>query len=277
VARKACLLTLTVTALSGCGGVAAHHPARRPAPPAARGSALAVVGQPVPAHTVTVAGSGGTLQLRAGGVLAALVRPVARHPDDVCFGVYMTGGSPAEGDLGCSVRGPGRLASVAGMLGEAHGGYLVGQLPPGATGLEMLSAGASRPVPVAVSPARIFLIVFAPAARGPVRLRASSAGGPGLQAALTLPLTLARVSAFSDRYRRPGAVFDDEIGERILGTSQAQIVRRFGPPRATLSRRPGRSCLYYDVVGEPTGWSLCFRHGTLTSASGDQRPPSGVS
>jgi hypothetical protein len=84
------------------------------------------------------------------------------------------------------------------------------------------------------------------------------------------------MSAFSDRYRRAGAVFNDQIGERIIGTSHAQIVRRFGPPLATLNSRNSERCVYYDVVGYATGWSFCFKHGKLIAAVGGQQAPPGV-
>jgi hypothetical protein len=85
------------------------------------------------------------------------------------------------------------------------------------------------------------------------------------------------MQAFSDRYRRPGAVFNGEIGENIVGTPYRDIVKRFGQPLATLSSNRGERCVYYDVVGYDTGWSFCFMHGTVTAASGNQIPPRGVS
>jgi hypothetical protein len=53
-------------------------------------------------------------------------------------------------------------------------------------------------------------------------------------------------------------------------------VKRFGPPLATLSNSQGERCVYYDVVGYETGWSFCFKHGTMTAAGGTQTPPPGV-
>lgn len=245
-----------------------------------------VVGEPVPVRGVERPASG-TLQLRAAAsagsptpaVFAMLVRPVAREPDDVCFGVYASGES-AAGNIGCSVRGPGRLPSVLGEITRPNSAplllatYLVGQAPRGATRVELVSADGSRKLKL--SAARMFLVVFANSARGRVKLHLRAADGKVLSVAFTLPVSPHQMSAFSNRYRRPGTVFNGEITESIIGTSEVQIVRRFGRPLATLSSRNGERCVYYDVVGYATGWSLCFKHGTTVAASGGQKAPPGV-
>lgn len=257
---------------------------RSPAsPPRDQGIA---VGEPVPARSVQLP-SAGTLQLRAAAVagsptsavFAMLVRPVAREPDDVCFGVYATGES-AAGNIGCSVRGPGRLPTVLGEITRPNSGplaaatYLVGQAPRGATRVELVTADGARELKL--SAAHMFLVVFGNSVRGSVNLRVTAADGQQLSAAFTLPVSPHQMSAFSDRYRRPGAVFNDEIGQSIIGTSEVQIIRRFGRPLATLSSRDGERCVYYDVVGNATGWSLCFKHGTTVAAGGAQQAPPGV-
>jgi hypothetical protein len=73
------------------------------------------------------------------------------------------------------------------------------------------------------------------------------------------------------RRRRPGAVFDDEIGENVLLRTRAQMVARFGPPAATEG-----ACDYYALVGDTRrrGWRFCYRAGgAMTGASGSQRLP----
>jgi hypothetical protein len=252
-----------------------HGPATR----TQTGSNLVAVGMPVPVRSIKAGSASGTLQLQAvgpgrsshGDVLATLLRPVAREPDDVCFGVYAASGGPAYGDVQCSVRAHDRLVSVIGAAGTLT--YLVGQAPPGVTRVELLGLNGTREL--RLSAAHMFLATFAQAARGRVELRATLSDGRNLTTAFTLPLSTAQMQAFSDRYRRPGAVFND-IGENILGTRYREIVKRFGPPLATLSNSHGERCVYYDVVGYDNGWSFCFKHGTMTGAGGNQTPPPGV-
>ncbi len=72
------------------------------------------------------------------------------------------------------------------------------------------------------------------------------------------------------------------IARNVLGKSyrrgrvEVAARERFGQPLATLSNSHGTRCVYYDVVGYDTGWSLCFKHGTMTAAGGNQIPPRGV-
>jgi hypothetical protein len=241
-------------------------------------------GIPVRVRSVKAGVESGTLQLQAVGlgrssheaVLATLVDPVAREPDDVCFDVYATSEGPAYGDVLCGVRARDRLVSVIGENGIPHAGtlsYLVGQAPASVRRIELLGLNGSRSL--RLSAAHMFLATFAPAARGRVELRATLSDGRNLTNALTLPPSSAQMQAFSDRYRRPGAVFNGEIDENIVGTPYREIVKRFGQPLATLSDRHGDRCVYYDVVGYDTGWSFCFKHGTMTAAGG-QTPPPGV-
>jgi hypothetical protein len=258
-----------------------HGPATR----TQTGSNLVGVGMPVPVRSVKAGGASGALQLQAvgperssrWGVLATLVNPVAREPDDVCFGVYRAVEDPVDGDVLCGVRGHGRLVSVIGesrIPGAGSLSYLVGQAPPGVMRVELLGLNGSRKL--RLSAAHMFLAAFTQAARGRVELRATLSDGQTLTNAFTLPLSSAQMQAFSDRYRRPGAAFNNEIDENILGTPYRGIVKRFGLPLATLSNSHGERCVYYDVVGYDTGWSFCFKHGTMTTASGNQIPPPGV-
>jgi hypothetical protein len=258
-----------------------HGPATR----TRTGSNLVAVGMPVPVRGVKAGSASGALQLQAVGlgrsshwrVLATLVNPVAREPSDVCFDVFAASEDPVDGDVLCSVRGHGRLVGVIGensISGAGRLSYLVGQAPPGVIGVELLGANGFRKL--RLSAAHMFLATFAQAARGRVELRATLSDGRNLTNAFTLPLSSAQMHAFSDRHRRPGAVFNGEIDENIVGTPYREIVKRFGQPLATLSNSHGKRCVYYDVVGYDTGWSFCFKHGAMTAASGNQTPPPGV-
>jgi hypothetical protein len=249
-------------------------------------SNLVAVGIPVPVRSLESGGTSETLQLQAVGftrsshsrVLATLLHPVAREPHDVCFGVFAASEGPASGDVLCSVRGNERLVAVIGQSSVAGAellSYIVGQAPASVIRIEML--GLNGPRKLRLSAAHMFLATFAPAARGRVALRATLSDGRTLTTAFTLPLSSAQMQAFSDRYRRSGAVFNGEVGESIVGTPYREIVKRFGRPLATLSSSHGQRCVYYDVVGYDTGWSFCFKHGTMSAASGQQTPPPGVS
>jgi hypothetical protein len=255
-----------------------------PATSTQTGSNLVAVGMPVPVRGINAGAASGTLQLQAVGpgrsshsdLLATLVKPVAREPDDVCFGVYAAR-EAGDGDVQCSVRGRGRLVSVIGessIPGAGTLSYLVGQAPPDVIRVELLGLNGSRTLPL--SAAHMFLATFAQAARGRVELGATLSDGRNLTTAFTLLVSSAQMRAFSDRYRRPGAVFNNEIDENILGTRYREIVKRFGQPLATLSNSHGQRCVYYDVVGYDNGWSFCFKHGTMTAAGANQTPPPGV-
>jgi hypothetical protein len=278
----ALVVFVVLLALPGHGRVSAT---KVPGSSLAPRSNLVAVGMPVPVRGVKAGAASGALQLQAvglgrsshWGVLATLVNPVAREPDDVCFGVYAASEDPVDGDVLCSVRGHGRLVGVIGgssIPGAGPLSYLVGQAPPGVIRVELLGLNDSREL--RLSAAHMFLATFAQAARGRVRLRATLSDGRKLTNAFTLPLSSAQMQAFSDRYRRPGAVFNGEIDENIVRTPYREIVKRFGQPLATLSNSHGERCVYYDVVGYDTGWSLCFKHGTMTAASANQIPPPGV-
>ena len=95
-----------------------HGPATR----TQTGLNLVAVGMPVPVRSVKAGAATGALQLQAVArgrsshwrVLATLVDPVAREPDDVCFDVYIATEDPLDGDVLCSVRAQDRLVSVIG-------------------------------------------------------------------------------------------------------------------------------------------------------------------
>jgi len=232
-----------------------------------------------------VSGSGGTLELRAveagrsrrSSLLATLVRPVAREPRDACFGLYTANQDPVEGDVVCGVRRPDRFVSslgetvIPGLPGNAT--YLLGQAPADVTQVQLVGPAGNHRLPLSAH--RVFLAVLSPSARGPVELRAVFADGHSLTSTFTLPLTDHQIAG-ALRYRRLGAVFNDEVGENILTQSYSQVVSRFGAPLATISSTHGTRCVYYDVVGDPNGWAFCFRHNTMVAAQGNQTPPAGV-
>jgi hypothetical protein len=76
--------------------------------------------------------------------------------------------------------------------------------------------------------------------------------------------------------RPRGAVFDFEIGENITNESYRTVRRRFGPPVKTFAGPGNVHCVYYDVVGEATGWVFCFRGQKMVSADGNQTAPKNV-
>ena len=80
-----------------------------------------------------------------------------------------------------------------------------------------------------------------------------------------LPAEPARYTPSADHPTRPpSAIYDDEVGENIVGTPYRRVVEVFGPP--FLRRRP---CVYYRQVGDPGRyWRFCFEDGRMRSAMG---------
>lgn len=240
----------------------------------------------MPAHQAEVGGLRGTVELQTAtaarlptpSVFATLARPVLREPRDVCFGVYTYNESPEDGDIGCAVWGPDPLATSVGRTSipsrPYFANYILGQAASDVIRVELI--GPDGTVGLPLSSHRVFLAVFGPSARGQFDLRAELAGGHRFSRVMTFSLLGHQIRADLPRYRRPGAVFDDEVGESILGHSYRQIVRRFGAPLRTISSNHRERCVYYDVVGYPTGWKFCFRHSTLFAASGNQPAPPGI-
>lgn len=276
------VLALGAIVLAGCSG----NTTRTASGTGGAASAQLVgVGEPVPERGVEV-GSPGTLQLRAADpgrsagppLLATLIRPVPREPRDVCFGIYAANESPEDGDVVCQVRGADPLISSVGEAAvpgrAALAAYVLGQVPRTVTRVELVGPDGTRPLPL--SPDRMFLAQFAPSARGQVQLVAELADGHRFARAFALPLSSAQLASSYHPSRRPGAVFNDEVGESIVGRSYRQIVRRFGAPLETFHGASGERCAYYDVVGYENGWVFCFKHGVMDSALGNQAPPAGV-
>lgn len=57
--------------------------------------------------------------------------------------------------------------------------------------------------------------------------------------------------------------------------SYNQIIR-FGPPLKAFTKSGGVRCIYYDVIGYPTGWTFCFHGPRMVGGAGNQRPPVGA-
>ncbi len=207
----------------------------------------------------------------------SLGRAVVREPRDVCFGTYAAGESPQDGDIGCQVRGSQPLVL---MLADAYipssdplarFTTVWGQVNADVAHLELIGPGATR-LSLPLSIHRMFSVAFSPSTRGAVSLVAQLADGASFAHPFTLPLTDREVGAWP-RLRRRGAVFDDEIGENIVTKPFREIIRDYGPPLGSFTGRHDTRCIYYDVVGQPTGWTFCFKGQTMIDASGNQQPP----
>jgi hypothetical protein len=252
------------------------------------GGQLVAVGKPVPGRVVMVLGSAGTIELsaadpgrsRSSSLFATLIRAVKREPGDVCFGVYASNESPEDGDVGCQVRGHDPLVSrvgevpIPGRVRAVLTTYLLGQAPSDVTRVQLIGPSGTQALPLSTH--RMFLARFASATRGTVRLVAEFSDGRRFARAFNLPISGLHADGRSRRYRRPGAVFNGEVGENIVSQSYRQLVNRFGNPLRTFAGRSAELCAYYDVVGYSTGWVFCFKHGAIVSAAGSQTPPAGV-
>jgi hypothetical protein len=213
----------------------------------------------------------GTVELRVAdparpelpSLFVSLGRVVVREPKDVCFATYAANQSPEDGDAGCQVRGAQPLvlmlgtAYIAGSDPLASFTSVSGQVNPDVTHLQLIAPGATH-LSLPLSSHRVFSVAFWPSVRGTARLVAQLADGGSFAHAFTLPLTHRELGAWP-RVRRPGAVFNCEIGENVVTKSYRQIIRRYGPPLKTFATRHHTRCIYYDIVGYPTGWTFCSR------------------
>ncbi|MDQ6775308.1 MAG: hypothetical protein M3071_03595 [Actinomycetota bacterium] len=247
-----------------------------------------LIGQSLSPRRVEVMGIPGTIELqvedpsRASGppVFVTLARGVPREPRDVCFGVYVGNENPADGDIGCQVRGSEPLvimlgdSFIPGPLPGSRFTTLYGQADRTVTRLELLGPGERR-TSLPMSTHRVFLVAFSPSARGAVRLRAHLADGTKFTHQFALPLTRHEAGAWP-RLRRRGAVFNYGIGENIVSESYRQILRQFGPPLKSFTERHGVRCIYYDIVGYQNGWKFCFKGQAMLGAAGSQTAPRGV-
>jgi hypothetical protein len=269
---------LAATPLASCGS------STEPRRPATRTPSPVSVGRPIAPRRVTVPGPG-AVELRApsptghGGPtwLAIVLSTRGADPRDVCVATGLAERSLGEANTYCAVRAPGVAATFVAQAGipDRYGAaptVVSGVAPAGVRAVRLTGAGGSRTLPLSAH--RAFLAVYAPSVRG--RVSIVSVGRDGLMtSSFVLPLP-ARWSLRRSRHphRRPGAVFDDEVGENILLRSYGEIVRRFGAPVAVRTEQ-GRRCAYYEVVGRPgDGWRFCFAaDGRMLSAGGNAALP----
>jgi hypothetical protein len=276
-----CVLVVAAVAaapLASCGTSA------QPRPPAARAHGPLSVGRPIAPRRVTVPGTG-TVELRApsptrGGRpawLAIVLSTPGADPRDVCIATGLAGRSLGEANTYCAVRALRAAASFVAREGipDRYGAaptLVSGVAPPSVRAVRLTGAGGTRTLPLSTH--RAFLAVYAPSVRGRVRIVSVGRDGP-VTTSFVLPLP-ARWSLRRSRHphRRPGAVFDDEVGENILLRSYDEIVRRFGAPVAVRTEQ-GRRCAYYEVVGRPRdGRRFCFAaDGRMLSAGGNAALP----
>ena len=209
-------------------------------------------------------------------VFVTLGRPVPREPRIVCLGTYAGNQTPADGDVGCQVRGreplvltlqydfvPGKLSDFA-VRHRLRPGKRTGHAP---------AADRSRATAIAAAlGTRLFLATFSSSATGVFTLRAYLADGSTFTHPFTLPLSRREAGSWPG-FRRRGALFNEGIGENIVNESYDQIIRRFGPPLTTSTNPGGVRCIYYDVIGYETGWTFCFHGQGMVGAAGNQRPP----
>jgi hypothetical protein len=245
--------------------------------PASAATHRVTIGEPAPSHTVTIAGRRGTLELRAENpvrasgahLFAALVNGSRYEAPTTCFAIYDNGMPRYTGDVDCVSRHTGPLTGSVGRLASRRrshvwrAAYIVGQVLPDVTHLEIIGRGWKRSLPI--SRLRMFLAAFPSTARGSVRLVVEESDGHTVTRSFKLPA--------SSPGSRQGTISNGEVGENVLDLSYSQLVHNFGPPRQTVAGQGGERCLYYSVVGQSTGWLFCFKGARMLSASGNQRPP----
>lgn len=282
--RFTCCVALPAVALVliSCGSSTATK-AQRAQP--TRRVGLVAVGEPVRARRIEVTGRQSIVELRVKdparpalpSLFVALVHVVAREPRDICFGTYAGNQAPIDGDVGCQVRGSEPLALVVGE------NFIPGSVPVrrfitvyghadrDVARVELIGPGGRR-VSLPLSAHRLFLAAFSPSARGTVQLRGELTDGGAFSHTFSLPLTRHEPGPWP-RLRRRGAVFDYEIGENITIESYRTVRRRFGAPLKTFTKPGNVRCAYYDIVGYPSGWMLCFRGEKMVAAAGNQTAP----
>lgn len=249
----------SAAAIAGCsdGGASAH----RQAQPA---SHVLVVGRPITPRPARIQ-RGGTLELQATGVGSprspgfrlAVLRTPGADPRDLCVATVPVGLGVGEANTSCDVRSPGAAAvfvqqpGIPDRLGPQPT-VVAGIAPPDVVRVELNGPGGHRVPPL--SRHRAFLALYAHGVRGHVQLIADRATGAPAVRTFSLPLSPHANLFPGHPHRRRGAVFDDEVGENIIGRSYSSVVHRFGPP-AAINRKNGAKCVYYEVVGDgPVGW-----------------------
>jgi hypothetical protein len=246
---------------------------------------MVAVGEPLRTRPIEVAGRQSIVELGVkdparpalASLFVALVHAVRGEPGDICFGTYTGNQAPMDGDVACQVIGNAPLALalgenfIPGSVPVPRFSTVYGQADRDVVRLELVGPGARR-VSLPLSEHRLFLAAFVPSLRGTIQLRAKLADGTTFSHKFTLPLSRYEFGPWP-RTRRRGAVFDYEVGENITSESYRTVRRRFGPPLKTFTKPGDVRCTYYDVVGYPTGWALCFRGEKMVSAAGNQTPP----
>jgi hypothetical protein len=226
----------------------------------------------------------GTLELiapavgpgRSPGARLLIPRVVGANPRDLCVITVSAGLSSSEGDESCDVRARGQAAvfvfrpGVPAALGEPRT-VVAGIAGPDVTRVELVGPSGRRVLPLSAD--RGFLALYARRARGPLRVIARTATGRASVRRFMLPLRGRAIFA-RHVHRRPGAVFNDEVGENILRTSEAGRRRRFGTPAAVCTQGAVR-CVFYAVVGQGhRGWRFTFAaDGRMIGAGGGQPIP----
>jgi hypothetical protein len=280
--RAAWHTALTAGAVVGCLGCGDDPTPERP--PAAGPAAVVSVARPVSPEPVKFPRPG-AIELRARGVhqrggaawFAVVVSPPANRARDACLGIGLQQSDLYEADDVCDVMLPDGVVSFVEKSGipDRYGPaptIVSGVAAPAVSEVRIEGPGGTRRLPL--SRHRAFMAVYAWDARGRVRLVAERRGAGPVVRTFRLPLSARDERTPSHQHRRRGAVFNDEVGEAIVGSSYAQVVERFGPP-AVIRRERARRCAYYEVVGSPhDGWRFCFgASGRMVDANGGKPPP----
>jgi hypothetical protein len=264
----------------GCGS----NSEPKPSPPPHEGQGIVSVGRPVTPRFVSVLGPG-WVELRAASP-AAGGRPVWRvvamrsppgRPRDICVTVGLAAQDLAEADTRCDVSAPGSGAisfldvpGIPDRFGRSPT-LISGVAPPGVRAVRLEGLGGTHELPLSAH--RAFVAVYAPDARGKVRL-VSQLRDRKIVRSFKLPAPPRTYLFPRHEHRRRGAVFGEEVGKPITQLSYREVVHRFGPP-AVVRREHGLRCAYYEVVGYANdGWQFCFRRdGQMHGAMGNTPPP----
>ncbi|MDQ1727649.1 MAG: hypothetical protein QOK14_1694 [Frankiaceae bacterium] len=272
-------MVLAAVLAAGCDSGAEPKP-----PPPHKAAAIVSIGRPVAPRFVTVLGPG-WVEVRATSPAAGgrpawrvvAMRPPPGRPRDTCVTVGLAAQDLAEADTTCDVSAPGAGAvsfldvpGIPDRFGRPPT-LISGVAPPDVRAVRVEGLGGTHTLPLSAH--RAFVAVYAPGARGTVRL-VSQVGNRERVRSFKLPAPLRVYASAHHEHRRRGAVFNDEVGEPITQLSYRQVVHKFGPP-AVLRREHGLRCAYYEVVGYANdGWQFCFRRdGRMDGAMGNTPPP----
>jgi hypothetical protein len=212
---------------------------------------------------------------RSPGFRLVVLRAPGANARDLCVATAPVGVGFGEASSACDVRVPGAAAifvrrpGIPDRLGPAPT-VVAGIAPPDVVRVAISGPGGRWNLPL--SRHRAFLALYAHGVRGRMRVIADRRRGGSLTRTFSLKRPTNRFP--SHPHRRRGAVFGDEVGERILARSYSNLVRHFGPP-AAIHREHGERCAYYELVGDgAVGWRCCFAAGgRMISATGNQPLP----